>query len=117
VGSNRLETFQERYRANPLLDSSSSTRTYDPRDWYYNELIVCDGGNVLVAMQKFSDGMHLAGIANDADLTHLWTVSLDTMLRPLDRYMAIVMVFEEDSTSTTFLQVLSQRRPRPRLGI
>ena len=79
------KTIPWQYRDNPLM---SAGKVYNQDNWYFNEIVSCDVDNVhkMIVMQKFADGMSLFAIADDENLSHLWTIALnETNLNPDNR--------------------------------
>jgi len=85
IGDKNLDrkTIPWRYRNNPLM---SAGKRYRQDDWYFNEIISCDVDNThkMIIMQKFADGMSLFAIADDENLSHLWTIALNETSINLD---------------------------------
>jgi len=77
------QTIPWRCRNNPLMDAG---KRYRQDDWYFNEIISCDVDNThkMIIMQKFADGMSLFAIADDENLSHLWTIALNETSINLD---------------------------------
>ena len=79
----KRQTIPWRCRNNPLMDAG---KRYRQDDWYFNEIISCDVDNThkMIIMQKFADGMSLFAIADDENLSHLWTIALNETSIDLD---------------------------------
>ena len=80
------QTVPWRYRDNPLMRAG---KVYNEDDWYFNEIVSydIDGTPKMIVLQKFADGMSLFAVADDENLSHLWTVALsETSLNSGDRF-------------------------------